>query len=77
MVVNTAGRAPFGVDLMKQAIRGPDGTEFRFDIAAGEKTALLEGLDDIGLTLKHRDAIAGWEQRVRAERPWLQELIRH
>ena len=75
-VAKVDGGAPFSADLVKQTIRCPDGTEFRFDIATGERTALLEGLDDIGLTLKHRDAIADWEQRVRNERPWLQELSR-
>lgn len=77
LVLETAGGAPLSVDLPQQMVRGPGGAEFRFDIAPGEKTALLEGLDDIGLTLKHRDAIAAWEQRVRGERPWLQEVIRH
>jgi hypothetical protein len=33
---------------------------------------LLEGLDDIGLTLKHADEIAGWERRIAADQPWLQ-----
>jgi 3-isopropylmalate dehydratase small subunit len=76
LVLKTAGAAPFDVDLTRQIIRGPDGSTFKFDIAPGERTALLEGLDDIGLTLKHRDEIANWEQRVRGERPWLQDLSR-
>ena len=76
LVLETAGGAPFDVDLTRQTIRGPDGSTFQFDIAPGERTALLEGLDDIGLTLKHRDEIANWERRVRGERPWLQELSR-
>jgi 3-isopropylmalate/(R)-2-methylmalate dehydratase small subunit len=33
---------------------------------------LLEGLDDIGLTLKHMDEIVNWEQRAAAAQPWLQ-----
>jgi 3-isopropylmalate dehydratase small subunit len=33
---------------------------------------LLEGLDDIGLTLKHMDEIVGWERRAAAAQPWLQ-----
>jgi 3-isopropylmalate dehydratase small subunit len=33
---------------------------------------LLEGLDDIGLTLKHRDEIVSWEQRMAVAQPWLQ-----
>ena len=72
-VMAADGRAPFTADLENQLVRCPDGTEFRFDIAPGERTALLEGLDDIGVTLKHLDEIAAWEQRTRGQRPWLQE----
>jgi 3-isopropylmalate dehydratase small subunit len=38
---------------------------------------LLEGLDDIGLTLKHADEIAGWERRIAADQPWLQSAADH
>ena len=73
-VTKVDGSAPFTADLPNQRMHCPDGAEFAFDIAPGERTALLEGLDDIGLTLKHRDEIAGWEQRTKSERPWLQEV---
>ena len=63
---------PFCVDLIEQEIRVPDGTVYRFAIDAGERTTLLEGLDEIGLSLKHEDAIAAWEERTRNARPWLQ-----
>ena len=36
---------------------------------------LLEGLDDIGMTLKHLSDIAAWEQRAAGERPWLQTAV--
>jgi 3-isopropylmalate dehydratase small subunit len=36
---------------------------------------LLEGLDDIGLTLKHADEIASWERRTAADQPWLQAAV--
>lgn len=71
-VVQTDGAAPFAVDLPAQTIACPDGTVYRFEIAPAEKTALLEGLDDIGLTLKHLDAIVAWEARTKEASPWLQ-----
>ena len=59
------------VDLESQTIRGPDGGTLHFDIDPGRKQVLLEGLDDIAATLKHDASIAGFEQRMSAERPWL------
>ena len=56
--------ATLTVDLAKQEIRGPDGGVVKFDIDPHRKKTLLEGLDDIGLTLKHMDDIARWEQRA-------------
>ena len=71
-VVATDGAAPFTVDLVTQRISGPGGADIAFDIPAAERMRLLEGLDDIGLTLKHAGEIAAFEQRARAERPWQQ-----
>jgi len=73
-VLRTDGRQPFTVDLEACEVTGPD---FRcgFDIAAHERTALLEGLDDIGQTLRHLDAIEQWERRAAAGRPFLQASI--
>jgi 3-isopropylmalate/(R)-2-methylmalate dehydratase small subunit len=45
--------------------------DFHFDIDAEAKTMLLEGLDAIDLTLKHRATIADWQERDRKERPWV------
>jgi len=67
------GQADFTVDLVAQRIVCPDGTAIAFTLAPAERTALLEGLDEIGLTLKSLDAIAQWESRTRREQPWLQE----
>ena len=39
-----------------------------------ENVRLLEGLDDIGMTLKHTDEIVAWETRMKASQPWLQEV---
>jgi 3-isopropylmalate dehydratase small subunit len=71
-VVTANGAAPFTVDLVSQRISGPGGAAMPFDIAAADRIRLLEGLDDIGLTLKHMNEIASWEQRIAAAQPWLQ-----
>jgi len=63
--------AQVSIDLANQTVIGPDGAEHRFDIAPSIKTQLLEGLDEIGLTLKHRDEIAQFENGYRAKLPWL------
>ena len=51
------------VDLEAQEIRGPDGGTVTFDIDPFRKHCLLDGLDDVGLTLAHEDAIATFETR--------------
>ena len=61
------------VDLVAQQVRGP-GLAMAFDLPAADRTALLDGLDEIGMTLLQADAIGGWERRERAARPWLQHL---
>jgi 3-isopropylmalate/(R)-2-methylmalate dehydratase small subunit len=71
-VIAVNGAGPFTVDLVGQRISGPGGADVAFDIAPADRTRLLEGLDDIGLTLKHMAEIASWEQRAAAAQPWLQ-----
>jgi 3-isopropylmalate/(R)-2-methylmalate dehydratase small subunit len=58
------------VDLEAQEIRGPDGGAIHFDVDPFRKRCLMEGLDDIGLTLEKADAIEAFEQEARAARPW-------
>jgi 3-isopropylmalate/(R)-2-methylmalate dehydratase small subunit len=58
------------VDLAAQEIRGPDGGVIKFDIDPFRKRCLMEGLDDIGLTMEKADAIDAFESRARTERPW-------
>jgi 3-isopropylmalate dehydratase small subunit len=72
-VLAVNGAAPFTVDLPAQKISGPGGPDIAFDMPAADRTRLLEGLDDIGLTLKHTDEIVAFEQRMAASQPWLQE----
>jgi 3-isopropylmalate/(R)-2-methylmalate dehydratase small subunit len=71
-VIAANGAAPFTVDLETQTISGPGGVDITFDIAAADRTRLLEGLDDIGMTLKHTDEIKAWEKRMASAQPWLQ-----
>lgn len=59
------------VDLEAQTVTTPDGTVFRFPVEAHRRQRLLNGLDDIDLTLKEADAIRAYEARRRREAPWL------
>ena len=59
------------VDLENQTISGPDGGEIAFEVDAFRKHCLINGLDDIGLTLEKADAIDAFEMRQRAEAGWL------
>jgi 3-isopropylmalate/(R)-2-methylmalate dehydratase small subunit len=72
-VLAVNGAAPFTVDLPAQRISGPGGPDTAFEIPAADRMRLLEGLDDIGLTLKHTDEIAAWEKRTASAQPWLQQ----
>ena len=59
------------VDLAGQQLGLPDGEAIGFDVDPFRKHCLLEGLDDIGLTLQHVDEIRAYEARRRVEAPWL------
>ncbi|MBM3602925.1 MAG: 3-isopropylmalate dehydratase small subunit [Alphaproteobacteria bacterium] len=59
------------VDLPQQTVSDGEGFTASFAIDSSRKDRLLEGLDDIGLTLKHEAAIADFEVRQRAKQPWL------
>jgi 3-isopropylmalate/(R)-2-methylmalate dehydratase small subunit len=59
------------VDLASQTITRPDGGTVKFDIDPFLKDCLLNGLDDIGLTLKKESKIAAYEQKQHLSQPWL------
>ena len=60
------------IDLERQTVSTPDGAHaFGFEIEAFPKHCLLNGLDEIGLTLQHADEIRAFEAKHLAERPWL------
>ena len=63
--------AVVSIDLEKQEITGPDGGCIRFDIDPFRKHCLLNGLDDIGLTLQKQPSIEAFESRRKLEQPWL------
>jgi 3-isopropylmalate/(R)-2-methylmalate dehydratase small subunit len=62
--------ATLTVDLEKQRIRGPDGGVVKFEIDPFRKHCLLNGLDDIALTLVKKDKIDGYEEKAKSTRPW-------
>ena len=59
------------IDLERQVIEKPDGTALSFDVQSFRKYCLLNGLDDIGLTLRHKDKIQAFEAARLASKPWL------
>lgn len=59
------------VDLDRQVIVKPDGAEIAFEVQAFRRYCLLNGLDDIGLTLRHKDKIKAFEAERLATKPWL------
>jgi 3-isopropylmalate/(R)-2-methylmalate dehydratase small subunit len=63
--------ATLSIDLPKQEIRGPDGGMIKFEVDAFRKHCLLNGLDDIGLTLQKKSAIETYESKLKAARPWI------
>jgi 3-isopropylmalate/(R)-2-methylmalate dehydratase small subunit len=63
--------ATMKVDLPAQTVAAPDGKLHRFEIDGFRKKCLLEGLDDIGITLQHEAAIAAFETRYRQRFDWL------
>jgi 3-isopropylmalate/(R)-2-methylmalate dehydratase small subunit len=63
--------ATFTVDLEAQHIQTPDGEVVSFDVDAFRKHCLLNGLDDIGLTLAKQDKIDTYETARKAAQPWV------
>jgi 3-isopropylmalate/(R)-2-methylmalate dehydratase small subunit len=59
------------IDLEEQTITTPSGQVFKFDVDAFRKHCLLNGLDDIGLTMQHQDKIKAFEAQHQKAQPWL------
>ena len=74
LLMDDAGRganAIVTVDLENQTISGPDGGSIGFEVNAFRKHCLLNGLDDIGLTMQKADSISDFESRRERNQPWL------
>jgi 3-isopropylmalate/(R)-2-methylmalate dehydratase small subunit len=67
---NRGANATITIDLEKQEIRGPDGGCAKFEMDPFRKRCLLEGLDNIGLTLESEKSIADYEAKAQVVRPW-------
>ena len=59
------------IDLENQTVTGADGSEYAFEVDAFKKHCLVNGLDDIGLTMEKSEAIAEFEARAADARPWV------
>jgi 3-isopropylmalate/(R)-2-methylmalate dehydratase small subunit len=64
------------IDLARQVVKTPSGEEISFEVDAFRKHCLLNGLDDIALTLESADAIRAYEQNWRSQSPWLFDVFR-
>ena len=71
MAFERGANATLSIDLEKQEIRGPDGGVVKFEIDAHRKHCLLNGLDDIGLTMVKAGKIDAFEDKAKAARPWV------
>ncbi len=69
--VTAAPGYQLSVDLPAQVVTTPQGAAFKFEVDAFRKHCLINGLDDIGLTLQHVDAIRAYEARRKQETPWM------
>ena len=63
--------AIISIDLKKQEIRGPDGGMIKFEVDDFRKQCLLNGWDDIGLTMRNEDKITSFEAQQKTQTPWL------
>jgi 3-isopropylmalate/(R)-2-methylmalate dehydratase small subunit len=67
----TQGAGRIGVDLQEQTITSPSGKRHSFEIDPRRRTGLLEGLDEVSLTLQRDDEIRAFQASDRVERPWI------
>ena len=68
--LNESPGAQITVDLVNQTVVAPDGTRYEFAIDATRKERLLQGLDDVGVTLEHLPQIEAFEEAYRQRMPW-------
>jgi 3-isopropylmalate/(R)-2-methylmalate dehydratase small subunit len=70
-LLEVAESDPITIDLEHQTVTTPFQDRFTFEIDPFRKHCLMEGLDEVGLTLARNDAISGYEKQLAAEKPWL------
>ena len=70
-LMEVAETDPITIDLEHQTVTTPFQDRFTFEIDPFRKKCLIEGLDEVGITLTHEDALIGYEQRMAAQKPWL------
>ena len=63
-------------DLQRQVVITPDGKEYQFEVDEFRKHCLLNGLDDIGLTLQQSDAIKAYEDKMKQQTPWIFKQVK-
>ena len=69
--VNSIQGYKLNVDLVAQTISAPDGDTYAFEVDAFHKHCLINGLDDIGLTMQQQDKIKLFEEKHQLAQPWL------
>ncbi|WDZ98247.1 3-isopropylmalate dehydratase small subunit [Herbaspirillum sp. WKF16] len=70
--VSRAGSQELSIDLLRQRVLAADGAEYAFELPPRQKRMFTEGLDMIGMTLADAGAIDAFEDRHRAQNPWMQ-----
>ncbi len=70
-LMEVAATDPIHIDLESQTVTTPFQDRFTFEIDPFRKTCLMQGLDEIGLTLAKTDAISTYEAKIASEKPWL------
>jgi 3-isopropylmalate/(R)-2-methylmalate dehydratase small subunit len=73
--VNAFPGYQLAIDLPRQVVVKPDGSSLPFEVAAFRKFCLVNGFDDIGLTLRHADKISAYEAERLARMPWLNQRV--
>jgi 3-isopropylmalate/(R)-2-methylmalate dehydratase small subunit len=70
-LMEVAETDPIAIDLDHQTVTTPFQDRFHFEIDPFRKMCLLQGLDEVGITLTHEDALTAYEARMKAQKPWL------
>lgn len=70
-LMEVAETDPIAIDLEHQTVTTPFQDRFHFEIDPFRKMCLIQGLDEVGITLTHEHALAAYEVRMKAQKPWL------